>query len=100
MKDKQTAYLLWFFLGDMGFHHFYLHHVARALTYLGLFLVMATGLVTFFIFNDPLLLIVAGAIWFPPFIIMWLIDLFTLPGQVKSFNDFSSGAHAPGATKS
>ncbi len=58
-KSLAVAYVLWFFFGYLGVHHFYLGKVGRGVGYL---------------------LTVA---WF---LIGWLVDLFTLPAQVRRIN--------------
>jgi len=59
MKSKSTAYILWFFLGAFGAHKFYLNKVG-------------IGILYFFTFGL--------------FGIGWIIDLFTLGGQVDTYN--------------
>lgn len=59
VKDKTTAYLLWFFLGGWGIHKFYLDNSGMGVVYL-----MTGGL--------------CG--------VGWLVDLFTLSGQVDEYN--------------
>lgn len=59
MKSTLTAYLLWFFLGFLGIHKFYLGK---------------TGMGILYIFTGGL------------FGIGLLVDLFTLAGQVKTYN--------------
>jgi TM2 domain-containing membrane protein YozV len=58
-KSLGVAYLLWFFLGFLGIHHFYLGKVGRGVGYL-----LTCG-------------------WF---LIGLLVDLFTLPSQVQRIN--------------
>ena len=58
-KSLAVAYVLWFFLGVIGIHHFYLGKTLRGVAYL---FTMA---------------------WFT---IGWWIDLFTLPAQVAQVN--------------
>ena len=58
-KSLGVAYLLWFFVGFLGVHHFYLGKVGRGIGYL---------------------------LTFGWFMIGLLIDLFTLPSQVKRIN--------------
>ena len=62
MKEKElwVAYLLWFFLGLLGVHKFYLGKMGWGILY-----------------------ILTGGI----FLIGWLIDLFTLPSQVRHVNE-------------
>lgn len=59
MKSTLTAYLLWFFLGALGAHKFYLGKTVVGIIYL----------------------ITAGLFGFG-----LLYDLFTLGGQVKAYN--------------
>lgn len=59
MKSKLTAYLLWFFLGLLGIHKFYLGKTGMGILY-----------------------ILTGGI----FGFGMLIDLFTLGGQVDTYN--------------
>jgi len=61
MKTKGTAYLLWFLsiFGWLGFHHFYMGKIGKGILW-----------------------ILTGGV----FGIGSLIDLFTLGGQVESYN--------------
>lgn len=59
MKSKGIAYLLWFFLGVLGVHKFYLEKIAVGIIYL-----LTGGL----------------------FLIGWIYDLFTLGNQVDVYN--------------
>lgn len=59
MKSKLTAYLLWFFLGFWGAHKFYLNKTGMGILYLFTFGIFGVG---------------------------WFIDLFTLGGQVDTYN--------------
>ncbi len=54
-----TAYVLWFFLGLFGAHHFYLGKVGRGVGYLFTFGWLMIG---------------------------WFVDLFTLPSQLQRIN--------------
>lgn len=58
-KSLGLAYLLWLFLGFLGVHHFYMGKVGRGIGYL-----LTCG-------------------WF---LIGLLVDLFTLPSQVRRVN--------------
>lgn len=58
-KSVAVAYLLWFFLGWFGVHHFYLGKGGRGIGYL------------------------LTCAWLT---IGWWVDLFTLPAQVKRVN--------------
>ena len=59
MKSKTTAYLLWFFLGAIGIHKFYLGK---------------TGMGILYIFTVAL------------FGIGWIVDAFTLGKKVDEYN--------------
>ncbi|NPA67166.1 MAG: TM2 domain-containing protein [Chlorobi bacterium] len=59
MKSKTTAYLLWFFLGFLSAHRFYLGKFGSGILYL-------------------LTLQLGG--------VGWLIDLFLLGGMVEQYN--------------
>jgi TM2 domain-containing membrane protein YozV len=59
MKSKSTAYLLWFFTGLFGGHLFYLEKTGKGVLYLFTFGLLGIGA---------------------------FIDLFTLGGQVETFN--------------
>ena len=64
MKSTVVAYLLWFFLGGLGIHRFYLGRPISGIFYL---------------------LTVGG------FVIGWIIDLFLVPGMVRQENAKMSG---------
>ncbi|MDR2708728.1 MAG: TM2 domain-containing protein, partial [Elusimicrobiota bacterium] len=63
-KSKGVAYLLWFFLGLLGAHRFYLDKIGTGVLYLLTFGVFGIG---------------------------WIIDLFTLGNQVDTYNLLHSG---------
>ena len=60
MKSKLVAYVLWFFLGFLSMHRFYLGKVGSGMLYL----------VTFQLFG-----------------IGWVIDFFQLGGMVDNYNN-------------
>ena len=62
MNEKETwvAYLLWFFLGLLGVHKFYLRQTGWGIVY-----ILTGGL----------------------FVVGWLLDLFTIPSQVRRANE-------------
>ena len=64
IKSKGVAYLLWFFLGIVGAHKFYLEKIGMGILYFCTF-----GL----------------------FFIGWIIDLFTLGNQVDLYNALHGG---------
>ena len=59
-RELWVAYLLWFLLGLVGVHKFYLGKIGMGILYL-----------------------FTGGI----FLIGWIIDVFTLPSQVRAYND-------------
>ena len=59
LKDVGVAYLLWFFFGVLGIHHFYLGKTGRGVLWLLTGGLLGVGL---------------------------LVDLFTLPSQVRQVN--------------
>ncbi|MFA7107917.1 MAG: TM2 domain-containing protein [Sphaerochaetaceae bacterium] len=87
-KSTGLAYVLLFFCGSLGIHKFYLGEVKMGLTYLILGLVGWISLIVGFssasVYEEG-----AGATIFSILIfcvigILLLIDLFTLPSQVKT----------------
>lgn len=58
-RSLGIAYIFWVFFGVLGIHQFYMGKVGRGVLYL-----------------------LTGGV----FGIMWLIDLFTLPGQMRAVN--------------
>ena len=59
-RELWVAYLLWFLLGPVGVLKFFLGKIGMGILYL-----------------------FTGGI----FLIGWIIDLFTLPSQVRAYND-------------
>lgn len=64
MKSKTTAYLLWFFLGWLSAHRFYLGKTGSGILYLFTFQLLGVG---------------------------WIIDLFILGGMVDRYNALYGG---------
>lgn len=83
MKSTGVAYLLWFFLGGIGAHRFYLGRTGTGFLYLILFvLVILTGGL--------------AAIVTVPWL---LLDLFLIPGMATSCNaQFGASAQASANT--
>ena len=74
-RDIVVAYLLWFFLGLVGIHRFYLKHTRTGLAYLGIW---AIAIVTS--------LLGLGA-WPALVVYLWVIvDIFLMPSMVRRAN--------------
>lgn len=74
-KESWLAYVLWFFLGNVGIHKFYLRQNVMGIVYLGLSL-LGWATVWFLV----------GFVFLVPLWIMMFIDLFTMPGRVRQLN--------------
>lgn len=74
-KSTVVAYLLWFFLGWLGAHRFYLGYVTSGLILLALWLV-GTVLSVIYI---GLIILAIPAVW-------WFVDLFLIPGLARTRN--------------
>jgi len=83
VKSSGVAYLLWFFLGGIGAHRFYLGRTGSGLLYLILFVLT--------ILTGGIMGIVMG---------IWLLtDLFLIPGMVATHNArFGASAQATANT--
>lgn len=75
MKQTWLAYILWFFLGWLGIHKFYVGKTGMGILYIVL---NGAAWVTSFFFM--------GWFFWLPWGILMLIDLFTLPRQVREAN--------------
>ncbi|MER9628452.1 TM2 domain-containing protein [Mesorhizobium sp. M0296] len=75
-KSTGAAYLIWFLLGGLGVHRFYLGRTGSGIAQLMLFIF---GWITLPIFVGAFLLITL-AIWV-------LIDAFLIPGMVQSHKE-------------
>lgn len=78
MQGKNTllAYVLWFFVGYLGIHKFYLRAPISGVCYLGLFVV-----------GDLLWLVGLGWLLHIPLSILLIIDIFIIPGRVNRVNN-------------
>ncbi|HCJ53522.1 MULTISPECIES: TM2 domain-containing protein [Glutamicibacter] len=74
-KNTLVAYVLWFFLGQLGIHKFYLGQVVAGIVYLALGII---GWATTFILIGWVPL---GVLW-----VLLIIDIFTIPGTVARIN--------------
>lgn len=76
-KSMLAAYVLWFFLGWLGLHRFYLGRPVSAII---MFLMWAIGTgITALLFGFPLFL--------APWALWMFIDLFLIPGMTASENN-------------
>ena len=72
-RSIAIAYLLWFFLGGLGVHRFYLGHTRSGLYMLGLC-----------VLSLILSLVVIGALGFIVLGVWWLVDAFLIPGLART----------------
>ena len=75
-KSTAVAYLLWFFFYGFALHKFYLREPVAGFFYLGLFFL-----------GSLLWLVGLGWLLHIPLVILLVIDLFTIPGRVRSVNN-------------
>lgn len=75
-KSTAVTYILWFFLGGVSAHRFYLGKYATAITQL---LLSVVGAITVWVFGLGLLLLIPLGVWL-------LVDLFIIPGMVRELN--------------
>jgi len=87
-KNVVLAYVLWFFLGFLGAHRYYVGHVLKGL----LFLVGSAIATALSPFDAIGVRIVGFAVGFIVFV-FWVIDAFKLPKLVAG-----TGAEVPSAT--
>ncbi len=74
-KEVGIAYLLWFFFGGLGVHHFYLGRTGWGATYL---LLLIGGILTSWVLIGFLALFALA--------IMLLVDLFAIPSYTERAN--------------
>ncbi len=75
-KSPAIAYLLWFFLGMFGAHRFYSGQTGTAVAQL---LLSVFGILLLFAFGLGLILLIPVWIWI-------IVDLFLIPGLIRSQN--------------
>ena len=75
-KSPLIAYILWFFLGALGVHRFYLKRNMSALIILALTIL---SFILSFVGIGPLVFIVV-AIWL-------FVDIFLIPGMARAYNN-------------
>ena len=86
-KNKVLAYVLWFFLGFLGAHRFYVGHVAKGL-YFAAATLFATALSVVNLPGTRIAGLIIGGIIF----VMWIIDAIKLGKFVEAAGE------APGKT--
>jgi len=74
-KSVLIAYLLWWFLGSLGAHRFYLRRNGSAATMLIITVV-----------SIPACFILIGFLGVFAIFVWWIIDAFSIPGFVKRHN--------------
>lgn len=72
-KSTTVAYLLWFFLGGVGAHRFYLGRPGSAV-----------GMLALNFLGWPTLGIGLGFLLLGAFAIWWVVDVFLIPGMVSA----------------
>jgi TM2 domain-containing membrane protein YozV len=82
-KGIVLVYFLWFFLGVLGVHSFYMGKVRWGLFYIGLTFIGSGLIIAGQQSNQNMVMIAAGVLAFIVFEIFWLWDLVTIPRQLK-----------------
>lgn len=80
MKSTGVTYILWLLLGTIGAHKFYLNKAGMGILYIALGAL--GGLFWFFLL---------GWIFHIPLGMLLIIDLFTIPRQVRNANEKAAG---------
>jgi TM2 domain-containing membrane protein YozV len=75
-KSVLVAYLLWFFLGWLGLHRFYLGYVVSGLLMLALW---GVGTLLSIVYIGYLILVLP--------ILWWALDVFLIPGMARQKNN-------------
>jgi TM2 domain-containing membrane protein YozV len=75
-KSAGAAYLIWFFLGSLGVHRFYLGHTGSG-----------AAMLIVFIASILLSVVAIGFIGFLVLGIWWIVDAFLISGMVRDFNN-------------
>lgn len=76
-RSMGLAYVLWFFLGSLGVHRFYLGRTGSAIAMLVLCLL---GWMTLWLLGLGLLFLIPLGIWV-------LVDIFLIPGMTNAHNN-------------
>lgn len=84
-KSNRAAYLLWLLLGVLGMHRFYLGMKPSGI---GMACLACTSGVTLFILWDvPDEALLAATVTVVPLLVWVLLDVFRIPGLVRTHND-------------
>lgn len=75
-KSMLLAYILWFFLGYLGVHRFYLGRIGSAVAIL-----LITAI------SSVLVFVAVGALGYAVVAVWLFIDIFLIPGIVRRFNN-------------
>jgi TM2 domain-containing membrane protein YozV len=75
-KTDLVAYLLWFFLGYLGVHRFYLGRTGSGIL-----------LLLIFVISIPLCIIAVGFVGLAIVGIWWLVDALLIPGMTRDYNN-------------
>lgn len=76
-KSTGLAYVLWFFLGSLGAHRFYLGRTGSAI---GMLVLSVLGWLTVWMLGLGLLFLIPLGIWL-------LVDIFLIPGMATQHNN-------------
>lgn len=87
-KNVVLAYFLWFFLGFLGAHRYYLGHILKGL----LFLVGSLAAVAISAFDGTAVRVIAAVLGLA-LLVFWIIDAIKLPKLARA-----SGVDAPAAS--
>ncbi|MBZ2197482.1 TM2 domain-containing protein [Occultella gossypii] len=83
-KDTTATYLLWFFLGWLGVHNFYLNRVGPGI-----------GQVALYVVGWATAVILIGWVMLFAWFVWWIIDAFMIPGIIREQNHRATGYPQP-----
>ncbi len=91
-KSTLTTYALWFFLGGFGSHKFYLGKKRKGILYViesfvAVVFIAAGGALAETSPQAALVPIAIGLLGLLAFGAWWFVDLFTIPRQVRAYNE-------------
>jgi TM2 domain-containing protein len=92
-KSSALAYVLWFFLGTLGIHNFYIGRTERGIAEFALLMGGSFLWGAFSAFarrieggGGAIFLVIPVTCWIT-WTVMWLIDLFIIPNEIKKYRD-------------